>query len=151
MFQKRNRVSTRAELAEDAPAGRLRLAGRFYDPALGRERRYTPQRPGLGFGLMVGAGTVSGLHCSIPKGTSAPGNVFPFAEVPVIGECGRARGCRTFTNGSTNRVRSRVARLPPVAPDSLGTTAVSTDASSAATQSEEHTSPAGRRVRDLYL
>ena len=61
MFQKRNRVSTRAELAEDAPAGRLRLAGRFYDPALGRERRYTPQRPGLGFGLMVGAGTVSGL------------------------------------------------------------------------------------------
>jgi uncharacterized membrane protein YfcA len=61
MFQKRNRVSTRAELAEDAPAGRLRLAGRFYDPALGRERRYTPQRPALGFGLMVGAGTVSGL------------------------------------------------------------------------------------------
>ncbi|HZQ79940.1 MAG TPA: sulfite exporter TauE/SafE family protein [Acidimicrobiia bacterium] len=62
MFRKRNRPSTRLEpLEEDVPAGRLRLAGRFYDPALGRERRYTPQRPALGFGLMVGAGTVSGL------------------------------------------------------------------------------------------
>jgi hypothetical protein len=69
MFRKRNRISTRAELPETAVApagrpplaGRLRLAGLFYDPAIGMERRYTPQRPGLGFGLMVGAGTVSGL------------------------------------------------------------------------------------------
>jgi hypothetical protein len=61
MYRKRNRGATRSERAEDAPAGRLRLAGRFYDPAIGRERRYTPQRPGVGFGLMVGAGTVSGL------------------------------------------------------------------------------------------
>ena len=67
MYRKRNRPATRFEPAVEAPvgreqlAGRLRLAGRFYDPALGRERRYTPQRPALGFGLMVGAGTVSGL------------------------------------------------------------------------------------------
>src|SRR3954447_18686885 len=61
MYRKRNRALTRIEPAEDVPAGRLRLAGRFYDPALGRERRYAPQRPGLGFGLMLGAGTVSGL------------------------------------------------------------------------------------------
>jgi uncharacterized protein len=61
MYRKRGRPATRSEIPEDAPAGRLRLAGRFYDPALGRERRYAPQRPALGFGLMVGAGTVSGL------------------------------------------------------------------------------------------
>ncbi|HZQ78809.1 MAG TPA: sulfite exporter TauE/SafE family protein [Acidimicrobiia bacterium] len=61
MFRKRGRNVARLEPAEDAPAGRLRLAGRFYDPALGRERRYVPRRPGVGFGLMVGAGTVSGL------------------------------------------------------------------------------------------
>ena len=61
MFRKRGRNIARLEPAEDAPGGRLRLAGRFYDPALGRERRYVPRRPGLGFGLMVGAGTVSGL------------------------------------------------------------------------------------------
>ena len=61
MFRKRGRALTRHEPPEDAPAGPLRLAGRFFDPALGRERRYTPQRPALGFGLMLGAGTVSGL------------------------------------------------------------------------------------------
>jgi uncharacterized membrane protein YfcA len=61
MYRKRNRALTRVEPPEDAPAGRLRLAGRFYDPALGRERRYVPARPALGFGLMLGAGTVSGL------------------------------------------------------------------------------------------
>jgi uncharacterized protein len=61
MYRKRGRPVTRSETPENAPAGRLRLAGRFYDPALGRERRYTPQRPALGFGLMLGAGAVSGL------------------------------------------------------------------------------------------
>jgi uncharacterized membrane protein YfcA len=61
MFRKRGRSVTRLEPAEDAPGGRLRLAGRFYDPALLRERRYAPKRPALGFGLMLGAGTVSGL------------------------------------------------------------------------------------------
>jgi len=61
MFRKRNRSVTRFEPAEGAPGGRLRLAGRFYDPALARERRYAPKRPALGFGLMIGAGTVSGL------------------------------------------------------------------------------------------
>src|SRR5579884_2385794 len=61
MFRKRGRSIDRLEPAEDAPGGPLRLAGRFYDPALGRERRYAPRRPALGFGLMVGAGTVSGL------------------------------------------------------------------------------------------
>jgi len=61
MFRKRGRSLARVEPAEDVPAGRLRLAGRFPDAALGRERRYAPRRPGLGFGLMLGAGTVSGL------------------------------------------------------------------------------------------
>jgi uncharacterized protein len=61
MYRKRGRPLSRLEPPEDAPAGRLRLAGRFYDPTLGRERRYAAQRPGLGFGLMLGAGTVSGL------------------------------------------------------------------------------------------
>ena len=61
MYRKRGRTLARVEPPEDAPAGRLRLAGRFYDPTLGRERRYAPQRPALGFSLMVGAGTVSGL------------------------------------------------------------------------------------------
>jgi uncharacterized membrane protein YfcA len=61
MYRKRGRPLSRLEPPEDAPAGRLRLAGRFYDQTLGRERRYAPQRPGLGFGLMLGAGTVSGL------------------------------------------------------------------------------------------
>jgi uncharacterized membrane protein YfcA len=69
MFKKRGRSATTAEAVEavkavgteSVPGGRLRLAGRFYDPALGRERRYAPQRPALGFGLMLGAGTVSGL------------------------------------------------------------------------------------------
>jgi uncharacterized membrane protein YfcA len=61
MYRKRGRPLARIEPAEDAPAGRLRLAGRFYDPIIGRERRYAAQRPGLGFGLMLGAGTVSGL------------------------------------------------------------------------------------------
>ncbi|MDQ1517078.1 MAG: uncharacterized protein QOE80_2908, partial [Actinomycetota bacterium] len=61
MFRKRGRPVTRLEPAEDAPAGRLRLAGRFYDASLARERRYAPKRPALGFGLMLGAGTVSGL------------------------------------------------------------------------------------------
>src|SRR4051794_23780004 len=61
MYRKRNRALTRIEPPEDLPGGRLRLAGRFYDPALGRERRYAPQRPALGFSLMLGAGTVSGL------------------------------------------------------------------------------------------
>ena len=61
MFRKRTRSLARLEAAEDLPGGRLRLQGRFYDPVLGRERRYAPRRPGLGFGLMIGAGTVSGL------------------------------------------------------------------------------------------
>lgn len=61
MYRKRGRPLSRIEPPEDAPAGPLRLTGRFYDPTLGRERRYAPQRPALGFGLMVGAGTVSGL------------------------------------------------------------------------------------------
>jgi uncharacterized membrane protein YfcA len=66
MYKKRGRSATLAESpavvsTESASGGRLRLAGRFYDPALGRERRYAPQRPALGFGLMIGAGTVSGL------------------------------------------------------------------------------------------
>jgi len=61
MFRKRGRAIERLEPAEDVPGGRLRLAGRFYDPVLGRERRYAPRRPVLGFGLMIGAGTVSGL------------------------------------------------------------------------------------------
>jgi uncharacterized protein len=66
MYKKRGRSATMAEASvgvstESASGGRLRLAGRFYDPALGRERRYAPQRPALGFGLMIGAGTVSGL------------------------------------------------------------------------------------------
>jgi uncharacterized protein len=66
MYKKLGRSATLAESsvgasAESASGGRLRLAGRFYDPALGRERRYAPQRPALGFGLMIGAGTVSGL------------------------------------------------------------------------------------------
>ena len=61
MFRKRSRPLARVEAPEDAPGGRLRLAGRFYDPVLARERRYAPRRPALGFGLMLGAGTVSGL------------------------------------------------------------------------------------------
>ena len=61
MYRKRGRSLARVEPPEDAPPGPLRLAGRFYDPALGRERRYAPQRPALGFSLMLGAGTVSGL------------------------------------------------------------------------------------------
>jgi uncharacterized protein len=61
MYRKRGRALTRIEPPEDAPGGRLRLVGRFYDPALGRERRYVAQRPALGFSLMLGAGTVSGL------------------------------------------------------------------------------------------
>lgn len=61
MFRKRGRSAARLEPAADAPLGRLRLGGRFYDPATGRERRYVPRRPALGFGLMLGAGTVSGL------------------------------------------------------------------------------------------
>jgi uncharacterized protein len=61
MYRKRGRPLSRLEPPEDAPAGRLRLAGRYYDQTLGRERRYAAQRPGLGFGLMLGAGTVSGL------------------------------------------------------------------------------------------
>jgi uncharacterized protein len=61
MYRKRGRALSRVEPPEDAQAGRLRLAGRFYDPSLGRERRYAAQRPGLGFSLMLGAGTVSGL------------------------------------------------------------------------------------------
>ena len=71
MFRKRGRPVTRLEPAAEAVlsggtpeapgGGRLRMGGRFYDPALGRVRRYTPRRPALGFSLMVGAGTVSGL------------------------------------------------------------------------------------------
>ena len=61
MYRKRNRAARPDDAPESVPGGRLRLAGRFYDPALGRERRYAPQRPALGFGLMIGAGTVSGL------------------------------------------------------------------------------------------
>jgi uncharacterized membrane protein YfcA len=61
MFRKRSRPIVRVEAPEDVPGGRLRLAGRFYDPVLARERRYAPRRPALGFGLMLGAGTVSGL------------------------------------------------------------------------------------------
>ena len=62
MYRKRNRAVAKVEVAEGVTSGgRLRLAGAFYDPAAGRERRYAPQRPGLGFGLMLGAGTVSGL------------------------------------------------------------------------------------------
>jgi uncharacterized protein len=49
------------EPAAARPAGRLRLGGHFYDPAAGADCRYVPRRPGLGFGLMVVAGTVSGL------------------------------------------------------------------------------------------
>jgi uncharacterized protein len=60
MFRKR-RSPARTEPPEYSPAGRLRLGGRFYDPALKRERRYRPRRPVLGFGLMLVAGTVSGL------------------------------------------------------------------------------------------
>jgi hypothetical protein len=60
MFRKRNRPTARFDV-ESAPAGRLRLGGRFYDPALGRIRRYVPRRPAFGFGLMLVAGTVSGL------------------------------------------------------------------------------------------
>jgi hypothetical protein len=61
MYRKRGRALTRIDPPEDAPAGPLRLVGRFYDPALGRERRYVARRPALGFGFMLGAGTVSGL------------------------------------------------------------------------------------------
>jgi len=61
IFRKRNRTSDRLEGAETASAGHLRLSGRFYDPTLGRVRRYVPRRPGLGFSLMFVAGTVSGL------------------------------------------------------------------------------------------
>jgi hypothetical protein len=61
MFRKRNRATARPDAPEVAPAGPLRLGGRFYDPALGRVRRYVPRRPALGFGLMLVAGTVSGL------------------------------------------------------------------------------------------
>ena len=61
MYRKRGRPLSRIEPPEDAPAGPLRLVGRFYDPTIGRERRYAAQRPALGFGLMLGAGTVSGL------------------------------------------------------------------------------------------
>jgi uncharacterized membrane protein YfcA len=61
MYRKRGRPLAQLEPPEDAPAGPLRLAGRFYDPTLGRERRYVARRPVLGFGLMLGAGTVSGL------------------------------------------------------------------------------------------
>ncbi|MCA1842186.1 MAG: sulfite exporter TauE/SafE family protein [Actinobacteria bacterium] len=66
MYKKRGRSATTAEPSgavetQGAAGGRLRLAGRFYDPAIGRDRRYVPRRPALGFGLMLGAGTVSGL------------------------------------------------------------------------------------------
>jgi uncharacterized membrane protein YfcA len=60
MFRKRN-SPVRVEPPEHAPAGPLRLGGRFYDPTLKRERRYRPRRPLLGFGLMLVAGMVSGL------------------------------------------------------------------------------------------
>jgi uncharacterized membrane protein YfcA len=62
IYGKRSRPLSRLEPpAGDVPAGRLRLGGRFYDPSTGLERRYAARRPGLGFGLMLGAGTVSGL------------------------------------------------------------------------------------------
>jgi len=61
MYRKRGRPLSRVEPPEDTPAGPLRLVGRFYDPSLGRERRYAAKRPALGFGFMLGAGTVSGL------------------------------------------------------------------------------------------
>ncbi len=63
MFRKRTRRVTSVEPEPgDLGGGRAqRLGGRFYDPALGRVRRYVPRRPGLGFGLMLVAGTVSGL------------------------------------------------------------------------------------------
>jgi uncharacterized protein len=61
MHHKRALPLTRLEPPETAPAGRLRLAGRFYDPSLGRERRYTAQRPALGFALMTVGGMASGL------------------------------------------------------------------------------------------
>ncbi len=61
MYRKRARPMVRVEPPEAAPAGRLRLAGRFYDPTLGRERRYAAQRPALGFALMTVGGMVSGL------------------------------------------------------------------------------------------
>src|SRR5262249_14497884 len=88
----------------------------------------------------------SGLHCSIPKGTSAPGNVFPFADVPVTWFACLARGWRTFTNGSTNRVRSRVALFPAIAVADEGRTTQIADASSAAVQSEEQISPPDSRA-----
>jgi len=61
MFRKRQRDPTRPDPAELVASGALGLEGSFYDPALGRVRPYVPRRPGLGFGLMVVAGTVSGL------------------------------------------------------------------------------------------
>ncbi|MGH8975512.1 MAG: sulfite exporter TauE/SafE family protein [Acidimicrobiia bacterium] len=63
MFRKRARgiAPIEAEPAAGGGGRALRLGGRFYDPALGRVRRYVPRRPGLGFGLMLVAGAVSGL------------------------------------------------------------------------------------------
>jgi uncharacterized membrane protein YfcA len=42
-------------------ARRLRLAGSYPDPRLGRDVPYVAQRVPLGFGLMAGAGVVSGM------------------------------------------------------------------------------------------
>lgn len=61
MFRKRGQAVASAEPPETAPAGRLRLVGRFYDPSLGRERRYAARRPALGFALMTVGGMASGL------------------------------------------------------------------------------------------
>ena len=61
MFRKRGRPIASVEPPETAPAGRLRLVGRFYDSSLGRERRYAAQRPALGFALMTVGGMASGL------------------------------------------------------------------------------------------
>jgi uncharacterized membrane protein YfcA len=49
------------EVHPDALARRLRLGGRYFDRALGREVPYRAGRAGVGFALMVLGGVVSGL------------------------------------------------------------------------------------------
>lgn len=59
MFQRRNQEGA-GQVPPSALAERLHLGGRYYDEHLGREVVYRPGRVLPGFGVMVGAGVLTG-------------------------------------------------------------------------------------------